>query len=760
MVAPYLSVVATARNDDHGLNLLRRMQIFVTGLGAQADRFRFPVELIIVEWNPPVEKPSLAEVLEWPQTDWVQSRVIQVPPALHRRYKHADGLPLYQMIAKNVGIRRARGKFVLATNIDLLFSDELFSFLAARRLETGKMYRVDRWDADAGVPLNSTIREQLDYCASHLLRVNARGETYAVTPEGERVVGPADVIDDTSGESPEEDALSEIPEEDALSEGPEEDASSESPEEDASSESPEEDASSESPAEDASSESPEEDAASESPEEEPPPVLLPTRDSVSLIRGFYALESSSGEPFRWSRSEVRFEVTAKGPNRELCLDIDPTPELGPAELRIRAGAVDATATIDRRSLLSIRADFEASPGVEVHIKVMNQASRTPLTVDPRDLGFRVYSARCAVAPSESVQGIELETRLQPGFLSRLGMFVELWRSGTPGMRLKIPMPGFLLNGLRPRIEEGGVSLAITRPEPTEAEAFGESDQASPESDIPEEPLKADANDSEPESNSEDPDQESAETPDEETSAEDDGRPETDNTDEETSAEDDSPPETDSTDGETSAEDDGRAEIDSTDEETSVEDDGRIETDVKAGETSVEDDGRIETDAKAGETSVEDDRRTEKNATDDLHKNACGDFTLLSLEDWLDLRGYPEWDMYSMNIDSALCISAAHAGIEEVFLTARVYHIEHAAGSGFTPEGQEQLWERLREKGIDWVDYDEIRAMDHMVGRLGSTAIFNRGDWGLIRHTLPEKLAGGQSVNSERAGQSEYSNYLK
>jgi len=42
---------------------------------------------------------------------------------------------LYQMIAKNAGIRRARGEYVLATNIDILFSSELACFFAARRLQ-------------------------------------------------------------------------------------------------------------------------------------------------------------------------------------------------------------------------------------------------------------------------------------------------------------------------------------------------------------------------------------------------------------------------------------------------------------------------------------------------------------------------------------------------------------------------------------------------------------------------------------------------
>ena len=62
------------------------------------------------------------------------------------------------MIAKNVGIRRARGQFILATNIDILFSDELAEYLATRRLEHGRMYRIDRHDAMSDVPVDVPVQ--------------------------------------------------------------------------------------------------------------------------------------------------------------------------------------------------------------------------------------------------------------------------------------------------------------------------------------------------------------------------------------------------------------------------------------------------------------------------------------------------------------------------------------------------------------------------------------------------------------------------
>ena len=53
----YLSLVATARNDDHGGNLRGRMQAFVSGFLEQCKRFNISSELILVEWNPPAGSP-------------------------------------------------------------------------------------------------------------------------------------------------------------------------------------------------------------------------------------------------------------------------------------------------------------------------------------------------------------------------------------------------------------------------------------------------------------------------------------------------------------------------------------------------------------------------------------------------------------------------------------------------------------------------------------------------------------------------------
>lgn len=183
---PYLSVVVTARNDNHGGNMLRRMQIFVNGLIEQARRYQVETELLIVEWNPLPDRPRLAADLSWSiQDSPFVARIIEVPPEIHQRLRYSQSLPLFQMIAKNVGIRRAKGEFVLATNIDLLFSDALFEFLADRKLRPHKFYRVDRYDVRSQVPLEAPITEQFAYCDANILRINHKNgieEFDSITP--------------------------------------------------------------------------------------------------------------------------------------------------------------------------------------------------------------------------------------------------------------------------------------------------------------------------------------------------------------------------------------------------------------------------------------------------------------------------------------------------------------------------------------------------------------------------------------------------
>jgi hypothetical protein len=94
----------------------------------------------------------------------------------------------------------------------------------------------------------------------------------------------------------------------------------------------------------------------------------------------------------------------------------------------------------------------------------------------------------------------------------------------------------------------------------------------------------------------------------------------------------------------------------------------------------------------------------------------------------------------MNLDSVFCYAAHHGGAPEKFLAdpMRVYHIEHATGSGFTPEGQTQLFERIAAKGLSWLDYEQVMDWAAQMRRLERPMIFNADNWGFAGIPLAER----------------------
>src|SRR3954447_24021383 len=102
---PVFSFVATSRNDDHGGDVLQRTQTFICRLAEQCMRHQLRGELVLVEWNPPRSRVSLVDVLAWPAgSEWFCAKHIVVPAEIHAELSYGARLPLFQMIAKNVGI--------------------------------------------------------------------------------------------------------------------------------------------------------------------------------------------------------------------------------------------------------------------------------------------------------------------------------------------------------------------------------------------------------------------------------------------------------------------------------------------------------------------------------------------------------------------------------------------------------------------------------------------------------------------------------
>jgi len=179
--SPRISFVMTSRNDDHGGGMTHRMRHCFCSLRDQANLLRWPVELLVVEWNPPPDRPPLGEVEGFPKSDdWFRFRIVTVAARLHHEFPSADKIPLFQYIAKNVGIRRASADLILCSNVDVILSDALARYLAHTPLADRRHYRVDRWDVQfSDVPTSLAYELRQELALERLVRVNLRTGSYS-----------------------------------------------------------------------------------------------------------------------------------------------------------------------------------------------------------------------------------------------------------------------------------------------------------------------------------------------------------------------------------------------------------------------------------------------------------------------------------------------------------------------------------------------------------------------------------------------------
>ncbi|NCY22236.1 hypothetical protein EBX31_09820 [bacterium] len=178
METPYLSVIVATRDDSHGGDPFKRLSTCLKIFSHQAEKYSLPIEYIVVDWNSPADSEGLFNKLKKiriPGTR-LDLRVIEVPRSVHQELDDAK-IPFYQMIAKNVGIVRSRGEFVLSTNIDIFLYEKLFETIAKKNLRNDRLYRSNRFDIENCVYDFSTSEQHL---VDKLTRLNFRGKTVPI----------------------------------------------------------------------------------------------------------------------------------------------------------------------------------------------------------------------------------------------------------------------------------------------------------------------------------------------------------------------------------------------------------------------------------------------------------------------------------------------------------------------------------------------------------------------------------------------------
>jgi hypothetical protein len=179
-VTPTLSIVVTGRNDGYGGDFNGR---FLRTLAFNHDRLTeraVPHEIVLVEWAPPADRPQLGALVReaLPNLGSALTTYLVDP-----RYQEACSLnpklSYLEYLAKNVGIRRAKGRAVLATNTDIYLGRGVVDVMASGAIDPRTVYRATRVDVKLGADESHVHWDLLEDARNHATYKTIQPPLYA-----------------------------------------------------------------------------------------------------------------------------------------------------------------------------------------------------------------------------------------------------------------------------------------------------------------------------------------------------------------------------------------------------------------------------------------------------------------------------------------------------------------------------------------------------------------------------------------------------
>jgi hypothetical protein len=145
---PTLSVVLTGRNDDYGAGFRARFFRTLRFNHRELSSRGVAYELVFVEWAPPEDHPRLVDLVfdAIPELDPSRCRWFVVDPQYQNALSLNPRLVYLEFMAKNVGVRRAAGRFVLTSNCDVYLGRVVLDVIGRGDLKSGIVYRAARHD--------------------------------------------------------------------------------------------------------------------------------------------------------------------------------------------------------------------------------------------------------------------------------------------------------------------------------------------------------------------------------------------------------------------------------------------------------------------------------------------------------------------------------------------------------------------------------------------------------------------------------------
>ena len=161
---PYLSIVLTGRNDGYGGDFVKRFLASLQFNHRELSGRGVSHEFVLVEWAPVAGAPLLADLVEarCPPPVSAALRTVVVDAAYHEAMTLNPLLRFHEYLAKNVGVRRARGEYILVSNCDVILGRHILAQLERRSLEPQVVYRAPRRDLVAALDIEHLHWEALE----------------------------------------------------------------------------------------------------------------------------------------------------------------------------------------------------------------------------------------------------------------------------------------------------------------------------------------------------------------------------------------------------------------------------------------------------------------------------------------------------------------------------------------------------------------------------------------------------------------------
>ena len=159
---PYLSIILTGRNDNVGGDFNERLFAATSHNHRLLSAAGVDYELVFVEWRPVPGRELVGDLLrkELPEIT-PHLTTYEVDERYHVAFSQNPRLELHEFIAKNVGIRRAAGSYILTTNTDTYLSGDIVNLIARRMLRPMTVYRATRVDLQSHLDRTSVDESAL-----------------------------------------------------------------------------------------------------------------------------------------------------------------------------------------------------------------------------------------------------------------------------------------------------------------------------------------------------------------------------------------------------------------------------------------------------------------------------------------------------------------------------------------------------------------------------------------------------------------------